>query len=250
MEFFDANVIYGLPSDRKPYWPAETTGRLREEMRRAGVAKALVRREEQFCGGSVWGNQLLAADLKGCDDLWGVWTLVPPHTKELPAPDKMLGAMRENRVAAWQFAPAIHGFTFHHRVLKDWFELAELHHVPILVEFSRGISQEALLDVLERHPKLVVILSLSSWPADRLFRPFLSEFPNCHIEISNYLADGGLETTAADYGATRMLFGSNFQNCHFGGMMLTLKHAGLTDAEKALVAGGNLEHLLGEIRYA
>ena len=250
MEFFDANVIYGLPSDRSPHKAIETPDQLRGEMSRAGVAKALVRREEQFCGGPAWGNKLLAEDIKGRDDLWGVWMIVPAHTRELPGPDKILGQMRESRVAAWQFAPDIHGFTFHHRVLKEWLALAESHRVPILIDFNRGIRHDALLDVLDRFPNLVVILSLPIWPADRLFRPFLGEFPNCHIELSYYLADGGLETTAADYGARRMLYGSNFQNCHFGGMMLTLKHSGLTDDEKDLVAGKNLERLIGDIRYA
>lgn len=250
MEFFDANVIYGLPSESKPTMPVKNTAELQQEMRNAGIRKALVKREEQICAGPVFGNKLLAEDIRDSENLWGIWMMLPPHTHELPEPDNMLQEMKKNRIAAWQFIPSLHRFVFHWRLLKTWFKLAEQKKIPIFIDFNQGISHEDLLAVLEHFPDLILIISIPGvWPLDRIFRPYICEFRNCYVELSNYLCDGGIEDLVGECGAERILFGSAFYHCHFGGMMLTLKHAKISKVEKAMIAGKNLERLIGEIEY-
>jgi predicted TIM-barrel fold metal-dependent hydrolase len=250
MEFFDCNVIYGLPSERKPTMPVPDIGAVRVEMKRAGIGRALVRREEQICTGAILGNRLVAEDVKDATDLWGVWAILPSHTHELQEPNEMPAAMKANRIAAWQFLPNIHGYSFHPRVLGDWFALARERSIPLLVDLAAGIADRDLFDVLEAFPELKVVISLNTvWPSDRRIRPFLKEFPNCCIELSNYFGDGTLESLVGEYGSRRILFGSGFYRNHFGGYMLMLKHAQISEEDKRNIAGANLERLIAGVDY-
>jgi hypothetical protein len=251
MHFFDCNVVYGLPSERKPMMSVPTVAALKVHMEKQGVVKALVRREEQVCAGAVLGNRLVAEDVRDRTDLWGVWAILPPHTHELPEPADMPAEMERNRIAAWQFLPDIHKYCFHWRVLHDWFDVAQARSIPILVALAGGITDRDLLSVLERYPELTVIITLDSvWPLDRKIRPFLKEFPNCHVELSNYFGDGTLESLVEEYGSRRILFGSGFYRSHFGGYMLMVRHAEIAEQDKLNIAAGNMERLVNGIVYA
>lgn len=248
MDFFDCNVIYGFPSERKPTMPMPDIGGVRAEMKRVGIARALVRREEQACAGAILGNRLVADDVRGATNLWGVWTLLPSHTHELPEPEAMPATMKANRIAAWQFLPNLHRFCFHPRVLGEWFALACERSIPVLVDLAAGIADRDLFVVLDAYPELTAIISLDSvWPFDRRIRPFLKEFPNCCVELSNYFGDGTMESLVEEYGSRRILFGSGFYRNHFGGYMLMLRHAQISEEEKRNIAAGNLERLIAGV---
>lgn len=250
MTFFDCNIIYGLPSERTPPMPVPDLDAVKREMARAGIARALVRREEQICAGAALGNRLVADDIRHEPDLWGVWAILPSHTHEIPDPDAMPGEMKKHRIAAWQFIPDMHRFCFHRRVLGDWLALAQARAIPVLVNLAAGIADRDLLDVLDSYPELTTIITLDSvWPLDRRIRPFLREFPNCHVELSNYFGDGTLESLVEEYGSRRILFGSGFYHNHFGGYMLMVRHAQIAEEDKQRIASGNLQRLIDGVNH-
>ena len=245
MVFFDANIIYGTPNTRNYLKPVHTIAGVKKEMARAGIAKGLVRRVEQFFAGTSTANRLVAEDVKKEKNLWGVWAILPEHTHEIPGPDAIQREMKKNRIACWQFYPAQHNFVFHHRVLKSWLALAQAKNIPIFIDLTKGISMRDLIDVLEKFSRLTVIISYNSvWPCDRMIRPMLAEFPHVYIELSNYISDQGIEDLVAAMGAQRLLFGSRFYECHFGQLMLIIKHTRISEKDRALIAGGNLERIL------
>ena len=107
-----------------------------------------------------------------------------------------------------------------------------------------------LWEVLEAYPELVVILSVPNvWPADRRLRPFLREFPHTYIELSLFITDGGIEDLVKECGSGRVLYGSGFQRCHFGGNMLNIKHAQVPEKDKLAIASGNIQNILQQITY-
>lgn len=250
MEFFDCNILYGIAATKCSLMPVPDVQTLQIEMKKAGVARALVRREEQFIGAVVIGNQLVANDVKGSDNLWGVWSIIPDYTHEIPGPDTMLAQMKANRIAAWQLTPTMHGFPLHYRPLKPWLELASEACIPIIIKLGSGIVDTELYDILERFPNLVIIISSESvWPSDRAVRPLLMEFPNCYFELSQYLTDGGIEELVNFCGPQKLLFGTGFYESHFGGIMMMLKHAQICDADKHLIASKNIIRIIEGIKY-
>lgn len=249
MKFFDANILYGIPSQKRMYELVPHVPALLRKLQEFGIGKAIVRREEQFFGCPISANARLADEIRRADNLWGVWTMLPPHCHELPPPDKILSAMKKNRIVGWQFFPGQNKYLFHWRVLKTWFELAEKNHIPLFIDFA-FVAERDLLDVMDRYPELTVILrNASVWPPDRILRPFLSEFPNACMETSYYLTADGLDGLAAEGFTEKILFSTRFQSSHAGGPMLMLKHANISEAEKSLIASENLERILKGITY-
>jgi len=74
----------------------------------------------------------------------------------------------------------------------------------------------------------------------------VEKYPNVYVDTAQYLLDGGIEAFVRDYGPSRMLFGSGFPDAYFGGMMLALRHAEISEEAKEAISGGNLERILQE----
>ncbi len=249
MKFFDANILYGVPSQRRMYRPISNIETLLSKLQEFGIDKAIVHREEQFFSSPVSSNAQLAADISLIDNLWGIWTMLPPHCNEMPSSGTILSEMKRNRIIGWQFFPGQNQYLFHWRVMKTWFELAEKNRIPLFIDFA-FVAERDLLEVMDKYPELTVILRNSNvWPSDRILRPFLSEFPNVYMETSYYLTADGIESLVADGFGKQILFSTHFQEMHVGGPMLMLKHANISESEKSLIAAKNLERILESINY-
>ncbi len=247
MRFFDCNVFFGRPMKR-PLAPVATAEELLAEMDRAGVERALVWHFAQFDASPQIGNEMLARAIAPHERLVGCWTIMPNQTHEFPAPRAFFRQMAEARVAALRIFPSDHRFLARAVSLGDWLgEMAE-RRIPLLISVRRGMDWRDVYDLLADCPDLLCILcDHGCWGQDRLFRPLLERYPNLHIDLSQYLLDGGIESLVADYGASRILWGSGFPESYFGGMMMALKHAGIPDEAKEAIAHGNIERILGEV---
>jgi predicted TIM-barrel fold metal-dependent hydrolase len=256
LQFFDCNVSYGTPvrpggEAGKPrvLRPAPTVEAVQEEMARAGVAKAVVWRVEQMTGSTLTANEMLADDLRGCDQLFGTWALLPSHTHEIPDPEDIPAAMKASRIIGWRLFPERCRFLMKGFALRDWLELAVARSIPLFISTAHGASLEQVAALLAQAPELTVILTYANeWPSDRLLRPFVKEFPNVCLDMTFMLTDGGIESFVGEYGAGRLLYGSGFPGCYFGANMLMIKHADIADVDKVAIAAGNLTRIVDGVR--
>ena len=88
MTFYDAHLTYGVPVnvDTVPPQPCHTIDGIDAALDRSGVTGGLVYSLAADMSGVVIGNRLLAEDLKKCShDLYGVYSLVPRFTNEIPS---------------------------------------------------------------------------------------------------------------------------------------------------------------------
>ena len=249
MEFFDCNVGYGLDAAKKALMPVRNVETLQAEMKRAGIGKALVYRIEQARTSAVTGNRLLTEDISVHDNLYGVWALLPTCTGELPEPKVFAGRMAENRVFAWRMFPGIERFRPSPRVMGDWMACASDRRIPFFYSTSDDRDIDAVFDIATAFPKLRLVFSFENvWPNDRLLRPLLETFTNIHLDLSSYFIDGGIEELVAKYGSSRLLFGSGFPGAYFGHNMLLLRHCGIPEKDRELIAYGNLDRLTREVK--
>jgi len=250
MEFFDAHLSYGIyvNDQRRPAKPCETVAELDEALDRAGVTGGLAYNITADAGGVNYGNDLTAQQLKTAkSDLYGVYTIVPRYTHEIPEAPDLPRVLRENRMGALRLNPGEHRFLAKAGVLADYFEMATAEKIPVIFDTSCGITLEAVYDIMERFPRLTAILSYQNiWPADRFYRPFLAQFPNLVMELSSMITEHGIEELVDEYGAERLLFGSRFPAMYIGGQQLMLLRSRISEADKALIAGANLRRLLRE----
>ena len=250
MEFFDCNVTYGVPAQHTPLRPVNTVEELVDEMRRAGVSKAVVKREEVFYAGPQTGNQLVASDIARFSQLFGLWAIVPPQTHELPSPEEILQEMKNSRIVGWLCWPKTHRYSLKEYAMGRWFEVAEDHRVPIFTGQDAGVDLDQAAAILAEHPDLrLVWLGQGVWPDDRLIRPLLDGFGGFHLDLSRYMTDGGIEGLVEEYGAQQLLFGSGFYQMYFGAGMLMIQHSEISSKDKELISGGNMERLVREVRY-
>ncbi|HOU14311.1 MAG TPA: amidohydrolase family protein [Anaerolineae bacterium] len=246
MKFFDCNAFFGLPSLR-PLMPAPTTDELLAEMDRAGVERALVWHIAQHDGAPRVGNQLLAEAIAPHPRLVGCWTVLPNQAREFPPPAELFRQMQASRVAALRVFPNAHKFLLNTVSMGDLLEAMTMRRVPLFVSVKRGMAWHDVYNLLAEFPALVcVICDHGCWGEDRMFRPLLERYPNVYVDTAQYLLDGGIEALVADYGPRHILFGSGFPESYFGGMMMALRHAQISDEAKALIAGGNLERIIDE----
>jgi hypothetical protein len=190
MFFFDCNTSYGILGEcLRPIYSIKS---LLEAMKSAGIQKAVV---SSFDTAIVSGNERLAGDINGIDNLYGIWTLLPSHTHEIPEPGKILKIMKRNQIIGWRLSPGQANYLPKVFVLRDWLEAACNNNVPLFVNTAHGTSLEALADILERFPELTVILTYkNAWPSDRLLRPFISGFAKVYLDMTYWFIDGYIES--------------------------------------------------------
>ncbi|MCL2708416.1 MAG: hypothetical protein FWF03_04780 [Defluviitaleaceae bacterium] len=246
--FYDANLCFGVTNNVNeiPLLPCRDLASLEASLKRAGVSGGLVRAADSDFTGVAYGNNFLKETLKTATlDLYGVYTLLPSCTHEIPEPSDLPAVLREGNFAALRVAPAIHNYLAKPGVLADYYEMADSHNIPVIFDTACGITAGEIYDVMERFPSLTAIYAPSNeWPSDRFDRPFLSQFINLYMDLSFMLSDHGIEMFVAEYGARRFLFGSRFPSMYIGGAMLQLKQADIPEMAFEAIAGGNLLYLI------
>jgi len=213
------------------------------------VERSLAYHIAQFDASPQLGNRLLAEEIHDQPRLWGCWSILPNQAHEFPPFDEFLQEMRAARVVALRAFPADHHFLLNALAMGSWLEGMTTHHIPLLLSVNRGADWNVAYSLLAEFPDLVcVICDHGCWGEDRYFRPLIEHYPNVYIDTAAYLLDGGIESFVTDYGYRRMLYGSGFPVSHFGGMMLALRHAQISDEAKTAIASGNLERILAEVQ--
>lgn len=244
--FFDAGIWLGMPVGY-PLAEELKPQRLPHALGRGFLRGGLVSHWRGVAISAQEGNLALEAAMPSLpDETYVVWTGLPLHPAEpgpLPgrerAPDKLRGV---------RIFPKSHGFP-----LADWMvgSLCEWMIQRRLPLFIRHVELDwpSLRALARGFPQLKIIVE--SQPQKILYhtRPLfaiLRDCPNLLVEISNLSGAGLLEYAVRQCGAERLVFGS-FQPMNDPlvavGMILD---ADISEAEKAMIAGGNLRALVSE----
>jgi len=244
-ETLDSCAVYGRPAvpTGRPYL---TPGELLADMDRLGIAETWCCDWRALEAGAMEGNRLLAAELAGQPRLHPVWTLLPPATGEMPAPERLLDEMAAAGVSLVRAEPERHGYSPAEWCCGGLWAALERRRVPVMLVMTSG--WDALAAVLAGHPGLPVILSGAGYRIDRVLYPLLDRHANLYVETSTYLVNEGLRTVAQRFGAARLIFGSGSPGLCLEAAVGTLRFSGLGPDDAAAAAGGNLRGLLSGVR--
>ena len=277
LEFFDCNTWIGRPMNLPGGHAGPTdfsADSLLKAMDRAGIARALVWHVAQRDAYPDVGNELLiqaiagregppAAINRGGDPCWGVpnpdesglgalvpcWTILPPQSGEQGSVAQFFARAKKAGVKALRVFPDANRYLLRRETMAEVLEPMIAAKMPLIVRVPGNVSWEHLYNLLADFPRLRVIMTgMGAWGTDRYFRPLLAKYPHVYVETSGYITDGGIEALVADYGAGRMVFGSDYPEAYQGAMMLALAHAEIPQKDKQAIAGGNLNRLLAEVR--
>ena len=254
MEFLDCRLSYGYIVNDKVLRPCNTMDELIAEMKSAGLTGGVVYNVATDGGGVVIGNRILANDLqahRGCGlKLWGMYTIVPSYTGEIPGPAELPRIMKDLNMPVLRLNPADNRFLPEPHILADYLQMAARRRIPVLFDTAKGMPLQAVDAVMQAFPDLTAILFYENvWPCDRFLRPFLALYKNLVLDTTHLIQDGTYEEMYKQFGPGRLVHGSGFPVGIMGTNMLTLKHSDLPEAEKAAVAGGTLRKLIEEADY-
>jgi predicted TIM-barrel fold metal-dependent hydrolase len=137
----------------------------------------------------------------------------------------------------------------HEYTISPWnagalFKFLEHGRIPLLLGLDQ-VSWDGLHDILTRYPGLIVIMTGLHYAIDRNMYPLLREFPQLYLETSGIMAHRGIEDICARFGAQRLVFGSGMPVFSGGSAVSLVLYAAISAAEKAMIANGNLQRLLG-----
>ncbi len=254
IKFFDANVYIGrsaVPRHSMVSTPAELTG----EMERIRLERALVFHKEAL-NDPKFGNELLISEIRDFPSLVGCAVLAPHASGEFGDIGEYFRYLVESGIKALRLFPNVHCYTLKPYVLRGVLDEAAAWRLPVFIDcVSRdGIGTvdstwdffpdyDGIYELATVWPDVDFIVVIPGMTSQRQQYAILDACPNVHIETSAY-SYRFIENVCRLYSAERVIFGSYMPVVDPAAGMTGVLYANITDEEKALVAGGNLERLI------
>ncbi len=246
MKFIDSNCCLGKPAVPMPQ-SLDTADDLSACMERAGVDEALVYHAVSKEYDPVVGNQRILEETTRCDHLHPCWVVLPDHTQEMPQPGDLVSKMRRTGVRAARIFPRTHNWSLSPWCTGSLLKALADADIPLFIDFDQTDWGQVHAMATE-HPGLAVVLTGVPFRLSRQIYALLSETVNVRIETSLFQLHTGIEDVCAKFGAHRLLFGTAAPHFMMGPSVMAVRYAGISENEKAMIAGGNLRDLLGAVR--
>ena len=252
---FDCECLVGLP--KQPF-SAPAVGivpdaaDLVSEMERLGIARALVRHRACLESAPEAGNLLLLAETAPYASLIPAWYVTADGIEGVwDAAAAVEEAVAHGVRAAWTMAQ---GRDSAPSSLEPWcagemLSALEAHRVPLLLSY-RDVSASILHALLEAFPRLpVILLEVPRYGRNQPLYRLMALHPALHLSLSPlYSVHEGTEDLCRRFGAERLLFGSGYPLCEGGAAIAALAYAAISDAEREMIAGANLQRLLDGVQ--
>ncbi len=252
--YIDCYAMIGKkgPKDVETRYQTEV---LLEEMEWCGIHGALVAHSVAKEYDPMYGNRMLAKELKKSNRLYGVWAVMPHHTGEFPEPGELVREMKENGIVAAKMFPRAHRFPFNPEYCGDLLEELEKNNITLMVEGGHcyvndvlELSNQVLLTeldaVLSRYRYLNVILQASRWDATRFLYWLMQKHNNLHLELSTHQGNRAIEVFTEAFGVDRILFGTGALEKSPGAAKSFIDYCTLNDEQKQRIAAGNIARLI------
>lgn len=249
LDFFDCNVILGRLKTPMPGGVLDAE-RLLSEMDRYGIRESLFYHSIAKRNAPARGNALAAEAAARSERLHVCWFMLPTHCGELPPLDALESEMRSVGVRAARIAPeaGCHAFSLAEVVCGDLFAWLERTRIPLLVELG-PVSWDSVDRLIEAHPALRLVLMDVTYRTNRDLYPRLKAYEHLYVDTSGLEQHCGIQDVCERFGSARLLFGSRMPLMCPGAARHAVECAGISESDKAAIAGGNLRRLFAEVNW-
>ncbi|HLE33589.1 MAG TPA: amidohydrolase family protein [Bacteroidota bacterium] len=253
--YIDCYAMVGKkgPKDVETAYETEV---LLEEMEWCGIQGALISHSTAKEYDPIYGNRMLLRELKKSPRLYGVWTVMPHHTREFPNPKDAVKEMADHGIRVAKMYPRVHRYPFSIDFCGDLLTELERNNILLMVEGGHCYNPDLLepsnqvllsdLDaMLARFSRLNVVLLASRWESTRYVNALMRKHKHLHLELSNHQGNRAMEVFSEWYGADRVVFGTGALEKSPGAAKAFVDYCTLGEEEKAKVAAGNIMRLTG-----
>lgn len=255
IRFFDANAVIGktsIPRDSLVATPEE----LIRDMAKIRLNKALVFHTEAL-NDPVFGNRMLISQVADHKELVGCAVLAPNASGEFGDIGEYFQYLAVSGIKAIRLFPQIHFYTLKPYVLSGILEQAALWHMPVFIDcvpythlsvistWDLMPDYDSIYELAMAWPEVSFILVIPGMTNQRQQYAILDACDNVCLETSGY-AYRFIENVCLHFSARRLIAGSYMPRSDPSAMMLGVLYANISDSEKQMIAGGNLEALISQ----
>ena len=246
MRFFDASCRLGRPAAFGEGMPWQTDAIL-QIMERCHIDDALAYHIVAREGEVQDGNELLLKELADHPQIHPQWCALPATYDEFLHADALGDAMKENGVKTLRIAPKGFAHSAQPYAMKELMDFAAQCHVPVFFDYGEAPYDE-MYDLCHNYPDVNFVVTNTAYTLNRWLGPILDNCGNLYVGTGNYVPHRGLETFCKYYSADRLVFNTNLPFGSAAAAVSLVCFADISKEEKELIAHGNIERLLGEVR--
>jgi len=241
--YFDALTRIGPRPSKSARQPWNLNS-LIEDMEHASISAALVQSILSVRYDPIYSNRELSRQLEEFDQLFPVWNLLPHGAGESPEPAELEKMLADQPVAALSIHPNTNGWDALSDSSRELFAWLEDAGRPVLMGRSEFGKYGELETLLQRFPRLPLILTDASWREQRQVLPLVRRFKNLHLCFNEFQVNYGIEDLVEFGCEDQLLFGSNAPVMSAGAHRTYVDYAEVTPEVKTKIASGNLLRLL------
>ena len=248
MTLFDANCRIGRTRVPTPSG-IESAEDLLREMDEFGIDRALVHGSEARDYDPVVGNGVLMKQIEGFDRLEPCWVAPAPDARGILNVAEYIATAVQAGVRAIRVynSPMTYNFPLNEWMTGDLLAAMNDHHMPLFIEALDSPWAE-IREVCLRYTKIAVVSVRPKYRENRWLYAFMDELANFYVTFSWLAVHRVIEDVCSRFGPERLIFSTDLPEYSPAIPIGMLMYARVTDSDKNLIASGNLERLLGDVR--
>ena len=247
LKFIDARCQLGRRSIVQPGEPL-TKADILELMDRCHIEKAVAYHAVAKEGEMRVGNRHLLEDTKDDPRFIRQWCAMPSAFGEFMSVEDLFAGMKHHNVTSLRLLPKTCNYSLRPYALGKMMDAAADCHVPVFINLHEELNCEELYDLCSAYPAVNFVLGNTSYRENRKFAFILQQCSNLYISTGNYVIHQGLKTFCSYVGAQRLIFDTGLPTGSATAAVSLVNFAEISKEEKELIAHGNLERLLSEVR--
>ncbi|MFC1650949.1 amidohydrolase family protein [Candidatus Latescibacterota bacterium] len=260
LQLFDCDVMLGRIDGHFATYQGglnsfETVEELETALDKFGVKNALVYSSWAKFQNTENGNDLLAKSIKSKKNLYPCFIISPEMEFDKSFPETFIRSLRDNNVSAVKVCPTSNYYELEQYVMNDIFNILNKIRMPVFIDHDTVKWQDPfnwsqVYALCRKYPQIPFIPCRHGRKTARNVFPIMKECDNLYLDISYFQLNRAIEVVADKFGAERMIFGTGMPVFDPRLPITGLVFSQLSDKEKALVASGNIKHLIGRVDYS
>ena len=247
MKFFDARCTIGTRGIVRECEPT-TMEEILELMERCHIEKAIACHAMAKEADLPSGNRELIKLTEGDSRFVRQWCVMPSAFGEYMDAPELFAQMKEHDVTSIRLLPKTCGYSLKPHSIGKLMDAAADCHMPVFITIGEEILTAPLYDLCKDFPHVKFVVSNFSYRENRFLGPVLDNCPNLYLGVGNFLVHGGLKLLCEYYDVNRFLFDTGLPTGSATSAVSLVHYADISREEKELIAHGNVERLLSEVK--
>lgn len=245
ISFIDSNCMIGrrMMSREGDLKSTEDILTLMDEL---GITQAVVYHSVAKEADMKLGNSLLPEETKGMDRFIKQWTVMPNIWNEFFDASVLLEEMKAQNITSVRLLPKSFGYSLKPYACGSLIDSLAAHKIPIFIDRNQLSDWDALYELCTSYPDARFVLCNTTYHCTRFLIPIVAACHNLYVETSTFLMHNGIQHFCDQFGAHRMIFGSNAPEASMAAGVSLIRYANISSAEEQMIASENIKRLLGE----